>query len=311
MSSLGFMDYGNNPPPGAGALFFIVNPAAGNGKAQEIWATVRRGLEAEKIPYGVAFSQDGDDVEQLARQAAVVPGVIVAGVGGDGTLSRIADALVGTEAILGVIPAGTGNDFARTFQIPVDPEKACTVLLQGLTVLIDVGRLNGQIFINVVGVGLDAEVVADANRIFKKYAGSLGYFFALLKQLIFFRPTEMKIQVDNNVFKTKAWFVAVANACYYGSGMKVAPSADPQDGLADVVVVGDVHRLQFLRLFPLVYSGRHVAHPAVRQFRGSRVAIDSKKPLYFHADGDLYGKTPLIAVMEKHAVRLKVPKTEE
>jgi len=308
MNSSGFTDYGSSMSPVAEPLFFIVNPAANNGRAREKWVTLERWLNSEKIPYRVAFSQDSDDVTRLSRQAATEPGAVVVGVGGDGTLSRIADALVGTEAILGVIPAGTGNDFARTFRIPANPVDACTVLLRGLTVPIDVGCLNGRMFLNVVGAGLDAAVVVDANRLFKRFAGSLGYFLSLLKQLMFFQPTEMEIRLDSNVFRTKAWFVTVANACYYGSGMKVAPMSDPQDGLADVIVVENLHRFQFLRLFPLVYSGRHVAHSAVKQFRSSQVNVVSKKPLFVHADGDLYGTTPLTIVMHRHAVRLKVPK---
>ncbi|MBS3886947.1 MAG: diacylglycerol kinase family lipid kinase [Dethiobacter sp.] len=308
MNSAGFTEYGSNMAPEAETLFFIVNPAANNGRARETWASLELWLNSEKIPYRVAFSQDGDDVERLSRRAAAEPGAVVVGVGGDGTLSRIADALVGTDAVLGIIPAGTGNDFARSFRIPVSPVEACAVLLRGLTVPLDVGRMNGRMFLNVVGAGLDAAVVVDANRLFKRFAGSLGYFLALLKQLIFFQPMEMEIRLDDNIYRTKAWFVTVANACYYGSGMKVAPMADPQDGLADIVVVENIHRLQFLRLFPLVYSGRHVAHSAVKLFRGAQVTVVSKKPLFVHADGDLYGTTPLAIVMERHAVRLKVPK---
>ncbi|MBS3898218.1 MAG: diacylglycerol kinase family lipid kinase [Dethiobacter sp.] len=308
MNSAGFTECGSSMTPTKEPLYFIVNPAANNGRAQETWTALASWLSSEKIPYRVAFSQDGDDIERLSRLAAAEAGAVVAGVGGDGTLSRIADALVGTEAVLGVIPAGTGNDFARSFRIPVSPSEACAVLLQGLTVPLDVGRMNGRMFLNVVGAGLDAAVVVDANRLFKKFAGSLGYFLSLLKQLIFFQPMEMEIRLDSNVFRTKAWFVTVANARYYGSGMKVAPMADPQDGLADVIVVENLHRLRFLSLFPLVYSGRHVGHSAVKLFRSAQITVVSKKPLFVHADGDLYGTTPLTIVMERHAVRLKVPR---
>jgi YegS/Rv2252/BmrU family lipid kinase len=247
-------------------------------------------------------------VEKMARVAAVVPGTVVAAVGGDGTLSRVADALAGTEAILGIIPAGTGNDFARTFGIPDDPIKACTVLLEGQTVAIDAGRLNGRLFLNVVGAGLDAEVVADANRVFKKVSGKLGYLLALLKQLILYRPNSVRISVDNESLQAKVWLVAVANACYYGGGMKVAPNADPQDGLAEIVMVADIHRLTFLRLFPLVYSGKHIAHPAVRVLRGRQVLVECEKPLHVHADGEIYGTTPLSVSVLRHAVKLKVPR---
>lgn len=292
------------------ALYFIVNPAASNGKARLVWTRLECFLEEEGIPYHYAISEDEDHLIVLAKQAAVNPGAIVAGVGGDGTLSLIATAIHNTDAVLGIIPAGTGNDFARTFAIPSDPTQSCRVLLEGKTIPLDLGRLNGKFFFNVVGAGLDAEVVADANRMFKRISGSLGYMFALLKQLMFFRPHGMSVTVDGQRFDTEAWLVTVANAKFYGGGMKVAPDADPQDGLAEVVIVGNLHRLQFIRLFPLVYRGNHVHHAAVRVLRGANISVECEQPLFVHADGDIVGKTPLTVSMHRHAICIKVPKLE-
>lgn len=310
MTSAGF-EGSDGLPPATGVLWFIINPTAGNGRAAKVWQELKTYLDAERIPYLFAFSRHAEDVEQLARRAATVSGAVVAGVGGDGTLSRIAQSLAGSEAVLGIIPAGTGNDFARNFRIPTDPLRAAHVLVHGKTVLLDAGRLNGRMFLNIVGAGLDAAVVADANRVFKKFTGKMGYLLALLKQLLLYHPAALEIDVDGVTSRTRAWLVAVANARYYGSGMNVAPGADPQDGKADIVIVENIHRLQFLRLFPLVYSGRHAVHPAVRILRGKTIRISSETELFIHADGDLQGKTPLVVTMEKHAVRLRVPAAEE
>ncbi|MDW7650890.1 MAG: diacylglycerol kinase family lipid kinase [Bacillota bacterium] len=290
-------------------LHFIINPTASSGGAVAVWEEVKTYLDQAGVQYQFAFSKNAQDVVRLAK-AAASPGSVVAGVGGDGTLSAIAGAIAGTEAALGVIPGGTGNDFARTFAIPRDPVKACRVLLEGVRIPVDIGRLNGQCFLNVVGAGLDAEVVADANRIFKRLSGSLGYMLALLKQLISFRPRPFRVTVDGNVTEVKAWLVTVANARYYGSGMHVAPEADPQDGLADVVLVTDLHRLNFLRLFPLVYKGKHIFHPAVRVLRGAEISVECQQSSYVHADGDLVGKTPLDVSMWRHAVWLMAPAPE-
>lgn len=288
-------------------LYFIINPAASNGKAPVVWTAVKEYLDTLGQHYQYSFSDSAEHVEQLAKEAAAFPEVIVVSVGGDGTLSRVARALAFTGVAMGVIPGGTGNDFIRSFRIPVEPIAACEVLLNGKTIPLDIGEVNGSRFVNVLGAGLDAEVTADANRIFKKFSGALGYLLALLKQLIMYKPQAVRITVDGEVIETVAWLVSVANASYYGSGMKIAPHADPQDGKADVVIVGRLNRLKFLRLFPLVYKGEHVKHSAVQVIRGTTISIESHKPLHVHADGDLLTKTPLQIAMYQHALRLRVP----
>ncbi|EEG76933.1 diacylglycerol/lipid kinase family protein [Dethiobacter alkaliphilus] len=310
MSPQHFEDRASHLPAKDRPLYFIINPAASNGKARTAWDELQQYLHQQDIPYWFAISEDEDNLTALAKKAAETPGAVVAGVGGDGTMSLIATAIYGTDAVLGIIPAGTGNDFARTFSIPANPVQACRSLLDGNIVPLDLGRLNGKLFYNVVGAGLDAEVVADANRLFKKVSGSLGYMLALVKQLVFYRPHRFHITVDGKHTELDAWLVSVANAQYYGSGMRVAPEADPQDGYADVVIVGKLHRLQFMRLFPLVYQGKHVKHPAVQVLRGKQIAVKCAKPLHVHADGELIGKTPLKVEMCHHAISIKVPAAE-
>ncbi len=287
--------------------FFIINPSANNGKAVQVWESVRAQLDAQRLEYKWAFSKDADDVEVLARSAASFPGTLVVGVGGDGTLQRIATAIVGSDAVLGIVPAGTGNDFARTMQIPMEAIAACNVLLHGQIIHVDLGRFNGRYFLNVLGTGLDAEVAAGANRRFKRFSGILGYMLSLLWQLIVYKPRQVQIVLDGEKMSCQVWLVAVANACYYGGGMKVAPGADPGDGLADVVVVGKVSRLRFLQIFPRVYSGRHIAHPAVSVFRAASVEITADRVLAAQADGEPAGSTPISVKMERHAIRLRVP----
>jgi YegS/Rv2252/BmrU family lipid kinase len=288
-------------------IFFIINPTANHGKVLQVWSAASRYMREHGYPFDYAFSSDADHVEILAKAASSQPGTIVAGVGGDGTLSRIAGALIGTEAVLGIVPGGTGNDFSRTWNIPRETLGACRVLMQGKPVTLDVGTYNGNYFLNAMGAGLDAEVAACANRSLKGALGSLGYMFALIRQLLTYQPRQVKIVLDTEELVRKVWLVTVANACYYGGGMKVAPDADPRDGLADVIIVGSLSRLNFLRLFPLVYRGRHVTHPAVQVFRSKTVCIESLPPLLVHADGDIVGSTPFCASIKKHAIRLQVP----
>jgi len=294
----------------AGRLFFVVNPRANNGRAVNYWAAIRSELDARGVKYRGAFSRDADDVERLSRQAVCDGSMLVAGVGGDGTLSRVAGALAGTEAVLGVLPAGTGNDFARFLKIPREPGAACEVLLHGQDLPLDIGRYNGRSFLNVTGAGLDAAVVAEANRL-KRYFGSLSYLAALLKQLLLYSPCALKITLDNRQISTKAWLVSVANGRYYGGGMEIAPQADCADGLAEVVVVGQMHRLKFFTAFPAVYRGKHLSLPQVHLYRARKVCVEGERSLPVHTDGDLNGSLPFCITMEKQALRVRVPQRQQ
>lgn len=295
---------------GKSEVFFIVNPRANNGRALPYWTAVRAELDTRGLEYRFAFSKDADDVERLARQAVSAGSELVVGVGGDGTLSRVAGALAGTATVLGVLPAGTGNDFARLLKIPSKPSAACEALLGGEDQPLDIGRCNGRFFLNVTGAGLDAAVVAEANRL-KRLFGSLSYLAALVRQLLFYRPCMLRITLDDREVTTKAWLVSVANGRYYGGGMQVAPQADSQDGLADVVVVGQMHRLKFLTAFPAVYTGKHVFLPQVHLYRARKVCVEGDLPLPVHTDGDLTGFLPFCVAMEKQALRVRVPPREK
>lgn len=291
---------------GGSRLFFIINPTAHNGRAVRVWELARVYLQQKKVAYAYAFSHSEEHLTELAANAANRGATVVA-VGGDGTISRIAGVLAGTNIPLGVIPAGTGNDFIRTFSIPTDPQLACQVVLAGHYEYIDLGFLGERCFCNVAGAGLDAEVAHYANSSLKKSFGPLAYMVSLLKHLISYRPQILSVCIDEQEYSGKAWLVAIANGRYYGNGMQVAPLAQPGDGLFDVIIVGDLHRLNFLRVFPLVYKGGHIHHPAVRIVRGKTVTVHSEDRLAVHADGDIGGTTPISIHLAEKALRLLTP----
>lgn len=288
--------------------FVIINPTANGGRVLKTWQQAERFLKEQKVQFKAVFSRDAEDVSALAQKAAE-EGFIVIGVGGDGTVSRIATVLNGTKTPFGIIPAGSGNDFARTFQISKDPVQACWVILHGETVDVDIGVFNGRGFCNIVGAGLDAKVVADANRIFKKFSGKFGYVLALLRQLLLYRPSFIELEIDGQKHRVKGWLVSVANGRYLGGGMKIAPQADPSDGMFDIIVVNEMPILRFLYHFPLVYSGRHINLEVVKKWRGSRITIHSDVPLWIQADGELAGTTPFTIEVAARALSLLVPKT--
>jgi diacylglycerol kinase (ATP) len=197
--------------------------------------------------------------------------------------------------VLGVIPAGGGNDAARNFGLPfADPLAAAA----GLPTLrrrgIDLVRAGERCVLNAAGAGFDAEVSRRANRGLSRAPGRVRYVTAVLAELVAGRPASFRLLLDGQAIETDAWLIAVANSRSYGGGMRIAPAALLDDGLLDVVIVsGELSKRGFLATFPKVFSGTHVAHPAVSVLRAARVDLEAERPLAVHVDGEPAGTVPV------------------
>ena len=279
-------------------ITIIVNPAAGRGSARQ-WIgelEVRLSLAIQSthriISWQIIETSGPGDATELAREAVRGGANIVAAAGGDGTIGEIVNGLVGTDVALGVIPMGTGNDFARSLGIGTDVDKAIYNLLEGIPIAIDVGKTQGRFFVNVSGCGLDAVVAQRVNTGFRWLRGSSAYLAALLQSLLPYRAATIRLTLDNEIIETKALLCSVANARYYGGGMRIAPDAMLTDGLFDICLIEEVGKIEFLRTFRKVFKGRHITHPAVRMLRSKYVKVESDRPLPVLVDGEIVGTTP-------------------
>lgn len=231
-------------------------------------------------------------------------------MGGDGTIHAVINGLKDYSNVkIGFIPTGSGNDFARGFLIPRDPEKALEFILSFEEPLprIDVGsyHLNHNqeksLFINNLGVGFDAEVSLAANRSrMKKWLnrigiGSFTYVVALLKKAITFKPSDVMLTIDDHREHrfTNVWFITISNHAYYGGGMKISPSAIPIDGFLNITVVHQLSRLKLLLVFISVFFGSHTKLKEVLTLTGKKITITSKEPMKVHADGEIVGESPV------------------
>lgn len=241
----------------------------------------------------ILVTQRSGHATELARQA---DGLVVA-VGGDGTVSEVAEALIGTDQPMAVIPLGTGNDLARTLGFGTDVEKAAEAALNGEPWRIDAYRwtcgLRTGHGVNIAGCGFDAVVAERINQGYRWIRGTQAYVAAMLESLVRYQPAPVRICVDGETLDTTAMLIAIANAQSYGGGMRVAPDAGLDDGLLDVVVVQGLPKIQFLKAFPQVFKGTHVSHPRVRVMRGKCVEIQATPPLPFLVDGELVGTSPV------------------
>lgn len=281
-------------------IWFVINPLSGNGRGRSIWNEVERALIARRIEYGCRYTEWSGHARELASELAGLPDTkAVVAVGGDGTVHEVAGGLVGTSASLGCIPAGSGNDYARSLHISDYWEEALDRILKLRSETIDIGVVNGKAFVISSGIGFDGDVAKLTNRSwYKKWlnrlgAGSFSYVVTVLRLLFTYRPCDVRLEVDGALSNYRnVWLIAVANMPYYGGGMKICPDARHDDGIMQLCLVENIGRFNFLRFFPRVFNGTHVANPAVHMITGSRIRVEATAPMTIHTDGEFAGETP-------------------
>jgi YegS/Rv2252/BmrU family lipid kinase len=284
----------------------IVNPSAAGGRPSRVLPAVQARLSEFGLEHRVTMTQHLDHARELARAAAAA-GEIAAAFGGDGLIGAVAGALRGTDGVLGVLPGGRGNDFARTLGVPIDPEDACEVLAHGEVNALDLGRVGAATFIGIASCGFDSDAnrIANSTRLVR---GNLVYAYGALRALAGWSPATFEVQVDGGeVRRIRGYSVAAANAKAYGGGMLLAPDASLKDGMLDVVTISHVPKLRFLRLLPTVFSGAHLSQPNVEVVRGRRVRVSADRPFLLYADGDPIAELPVEIEAVPAAVRVLVP----
>ncbi|MEV7542583.1 diacylglycerol kinase [Streptomyces sp. NPDC089915] len=289
-------------------ITLFVNPTAGRGRGAHAAQPAASALRDAGFSVRTVVGTDASDA--LARLRAAVregTGAVIA-VGGDGMVSLALQALAGTLVPLGVVAAGTGNDFARSLGLPVrEPARAgrlaAEALKEGRIREIDLGRVRDTWYGTVLCSGFDSRVNDRGNRM-RLPPGRFKYDLAILAELAAFRPRPYRITLDDGpVIETEATLVAVGNGTSYGGGMRICADAEPDDGLFDVTVVGDCSRTTLLKVFPQVYRGTHLTHPAVTVHRAAKVVLEAPE-LTAYADGEPLGPLPVTAECVPGALRL-------
>jgi diacylglycerol kinase (ATP) len=287
---------------------FIVNPSAGQGRYRRIAHAIHKTLSHSSLQYEIKVLQYRGEAASIAKEAANSYDVVVA-VGGDGTVNEVINGIVGTQVTLGIIPAGTGNGFARELGLPLRPEEACRILVEGDIKAIDVGRANGRYFLGTAGVGFDALIAEVAAERIGPLRGMWLYFFA--GALTFYRrtPQLINVEIDQKVVKLKPLLVAIANTRRYGGKALIAPDARPDDGLLDVCVIQNMSAARLLRHLPKLFTGQHIHLPDVAIYRGRNITIDAPSPIPVHVDGEaMEGRSRVQFTLLPKAVRVLVPK---
>ena len=273
----------------------VINPVAGQGKGATVGTYVAGYLNSRGIKYEIIIGRSGlDQADSLQRFLDRNPdcsGVIA--VGGDGLLHLVLQKITPAQVPLAVIPAGTGNDFVRTLGwSPDDVDAILQAVLSKNPQSVDLGLVDGEWFAAILSTGFDSIVNEKANTM-SWPKGPMKYNVAIAIELPRFAPRHYEIVLDDRTISTQAMLIAVANGRSYGGGMLVCPHADITDGYFDVMVLHPVSKLEFIKVFPRVFKGTHITHPAVEIVRSKSVKISSDAVAY--ADGERIGQLPVSA----------------
>jgi YegS/Rv2252/BmrU family lipid kinase len=298
-------------PPRPVAL--LVNPSAGGGRALKLLPAVEAELARLGVPFRVERTRSIRHARELATAAADA-GEVPVPLSGDGLVGAVASALRGRDdAVMGLLPGGRGNDFARAMGLGRDPVAACVVLRDGVPTPIDLGEVvsgnassPGQTFVGIASLGFDSVANQLANEA-PAFLGPMVYAYAALRAMVSWRPATFDVTVDRERRTFTGWSVAAANGKAYGGGMYLAPDARLDDGLLDVVMGWPKSRLQFIGSLREVFKGTHLRHDWIELLRGAEVRIAADRPFTVYADGDPIGELPVTIRAVPGAIQVLLP----
>ncbi len=270
--------------PSTKRILFIVNPISGIGKHKGVEQLIGKRLDKTRFDVEVVYTDAPGNATEISRKAAHDGIDIVVAVGGDGTVNEAAAGLTGTDTVLAIVPAGSGNGLARHLKIPMNIKRAIDIIGHGNILKIDTATINDQLFVNVAGVGFDASVA-------KKFAvagkrGFSTYFRITASSYKNYEPKQYTLIIDGKVIKRRALLVSFANSSQFGNNTSIDPSASVNDGFIDVCIVGKMPEWKTIFLAPLLFLRKFDRTRYVEIIRAKEVILKRKKGKSIHLDGD-------------------------
>ncbi|MBQ7656105.1 MAG: diacylglycerol kinase family lipid kinase [Clostridia bacterium] len=276
-------------------IYVVCNPVAGNGRGRKAGEEIEAMLKEKGIPFRMLWTERPGHASDLAKQASEAGAETVLSIGGDGTAFETAQGLLGSDTALGVIPAGTGNDFVKTLHSPKEPKAALEFILSHPPKKTDAGEINGRMFLNEIGTGFDVSVLDYAEKVKRYCRGLLPYLYGVLQTLFRFRSIPLTYSIDGGEAVTSdAFVVAVANGGIIGGGIPIAPEAKADDGLFDVVIVGKIKKRHLLARLAGLMQGKILSFPETTFVRASAVTFSAPR-MRVNIDGEIVGEAEATA----------------
>ncbi len=311
----------------------IANPKSAAGSTRERWSAIASDLRTHFGPFTVAFTKGPGDGIDLARRAAESGREFIIACGGDGTINEIANGILrsGKDAELGVFPSGTGGDFRRTIGMPQEIREAARALKNGETKLIDVGKVTfvdhddnpaERYFLNVTSFGLAASIIERVKGStslswlpLESVRGRASFALSTLQEVIAIGATSVRVRIDDKEERTlQTVNFCVANARYFGGGMKIAPAAKINDGFLDVINIGDINTAKIILNTYTLYRGTHLDLPEVKDILAKKIEarpLSADREVHIEIDGELAGKLPAVYEVVPLALKVRVPTVGE
>jgi diacylglycerol kinase (ATP) len=296
---------------------FLVNPASANGSTGRRWPEIARRAAAAGLQGEPLFSRSAGELTELARSAADDGAELLVVVGGDGSIHEVVNGIASREGVeIAVIVRGTGWDFARSLGLPRNLDRGIEVALSGRPRVIDLGRATYRLpgggegqsyFANVASAGMSGAIAQRANDSSKALGGKVSYILATFAVFARWTSNEIRVSVDGETRHARMHDVIVANGLSVGGGMKLCPGAKPDDGIFDVLLIGDLTKRDLVLTMPKIFRGTHLPHPKAELLQGSSITVDAAEPLPIQLDGEQPGTTPARFEIVPQALRVRVP----
>ena len=293
----------------------FVNPAAGAGRTANCLEGVREVFRSRKIPAEFLVTDSEHDLESRASGAIGDGRRLLFAMGGDGTFQALVNVAHGSDVLLGLLPAGGGNDFAAALGLPSDPIAATRAVLSGVPRIVDVLRARtddgkSRLYIGGGGVGIDVEAARHAGGKYHRLPGRLRYVASALRALLEFEPPRVLAEFPGSAvppIDTAILLAAAFNTPSYGGGVRLAPDAKIDDGVLEVALVEKLNPLQVAAALPRIVAGGTLPESRIRRVRGTRVVLSTDRQCFFHGDGEIFGPTPVEIEVIPRAIRILAP----
>jgi diacylglycerol kinase (ATP) len=290
-------------------IIILLNPNAGRGRARLVLREALEVVQREGVETDVQESRDAQHLLRLARQAVAEKPDAIVSLGGDGTQHYVLNGIVGSDIPLGIIPCGSGNDFAKGLGIPTQTRTAAEVLCAGHIRRVDLGRAGDTVYSCIAGAGFDSVVTRYANERVRRLRGSWAYAWSIFRCLETYRPEPLEIVSEAQEFSGEVTFAGVGNNVSYGGGIHLTPRAKLDDGLLDVCIVPYLRKLELLRWVPRAYRGEHLQHPRIIYFQARKVFLSTSSRMELFGDGEFMQELPATIEIVPRVLPVIVPGT--